>query len=182
MGLLEYLLNCAKQCRGSELRGGVVKPTSADLRALTGPLLAVSAGLQRTLRGSGDSKALAILGSAAQRSNLRPTDVANALGVHQSSITRQVRSLEAAGYVTLVEDPADRRSCFICITDSGRKEAERLDQIGLERFAAFVDGWDAEEVRELGRMLGKLESAIIKAKRPEESAPAGRRWQGRDLS
>lgn len=158
-----------------------MKPTSDDLRALAASLMAVSAGLQRTLRGSGDSSALAILASAAQRSDLRPSEVANALGVHQSSITRQVRSLETAGHVTLVEDPADRRSCFIRITDSGRKEVERLDQTGLERFAAFVDGWDAEEVRELGRMLSKLEVAILEFKR-RERAPAGRPWQGRDRS
>lgn len=158
-----------------------MKPTSDDLRALATPLLAVSAGLQRTLRGSSDSGALAILASSAQRSNLRPSDVASALGVHQSSITRQVHSLEAAGHVTLVEDPADRRSCFIRITDSGRKELDRLDRIGLERFAAFVAGWDATEVRELGRLLSKLEGAIVEFKR-RERAPVGRPWQGRDRS
>ena len=156
-----------------------MQPTPDDLRALAAPLIAVSAGLQRTLRGSADSTALAILGSAAQRDNVRPSEVANALGVHQSSITRQVRSLETAGYVTLVEDPADHRSCFIRITDSGRIEVDRLNQIGLERFAAFVDGWDAGEVRELGRMLSKLEAAIHDVKRRERT-PAGRRWQGRD--
>ena len=158
-----------------------MKPTSDDLRALAAPLIAVSAGLQRTLRGSADSTALAILASAAQRTNTRPSEVANALGVHQSSITRQVRGLETAGHVTLVEDPADRRSCFIRITDSGRHELDRLNQIGLERFGAFVDGWDADEVRELGRMLRKLEVGILDFKR-RERAPVGRRWQGRDRS
>jgi DNA-binding MarR family transcriptional regulator len=158
-----------------------VKPTPDDLRALAVPLIAVSAGLQRTLRGSADSSALAILASAAQRDNVRPSEVANALGVHQSSITRQVRTLETAGHVTLVEDPADRRSCFIRITDSGRKEVERLNQIGLERFAAFVEGWDAEEVRELGRLLSQLEASIVRVKL-RERAPVGRRWQGRDRS
>lgn len=158
-----------------------MEPTPDDLRALAAPLMAVSAGLQRTLRGSADSSALAILASAAQRDDLRPSEVAHALGVHQSSITRQVRSLEGAGHVTLVEDPADRRSCFIRITDSGRDEVDRLNQIGLERFAAFVEGWDAAEVREFGRMLSKLETAILEVKR-RERAPVGRRWQGRDRS
>jgi DNA-binding MarR family transcriptional regulator len=158
-----------------------VEPSSDDLRALAVPLIAVSAGLHRTLRGSADSSALAILASAAQRDDLRPSTVATALGVHQSSITRQVRSLETAGHVTVVEDPADRRSCFIQITDSGRAEVERLNQIGLERFAAFVEGWDASEVRELGRMLSKLEAAILAVKE-RDRVPSGRRWQGQGRS
>ncbi len=156
-----------------------MKPTPDDLRALASPLMSVSAGLQRTLRGNADSSALAILAFAAERSNVRPSEVANSLGVHQSSITRQVRGLESAGHVTLVEDPDDRRSCFIHITDSGLKEFDRLNQVGLERFAAFVEGWDAEEVRELGRMLNKLETAMVRAKQ-RDRAPGGRRWQGRN--
>lgn len=158
-----------------------MRPTSDDLRALAVPLIAVSAGLNRTMRGSADSSALAILAAAAERDDLRPSVVASALGVHQSSITRQMRSLESAGHVTVVEDPEDRRSCFIRITDSGRAEVERLNQIGLDRFAAFVEGWQAEEVRELGRMLSKLEAAIVEVKQ-RERAPVGRRWQGRDRS
>jgi hypothetical protein len=55
-----------------------VKPTPDDLRALAVPLIAVSAGLQRTLRGSADSSALAILASAAQRDNVRPSDLRSA--------------------------------------------------------------------------------------------------------
>ncbi len=158
-----------------------MKPTSDDLRALAGPLMAVGAGMQRTLRGNADSSSLAILAFAAQRSNVRPSEVANSLGVHQSSITRQVRGLESAGHVTLVEDPSDRRSCFIHITDSGIREFERLNQVGLDRFAAFVEGWDADEVRELARMLSKLEASMIKVKQ-RERAPGGRRWQGRNRS
>jgi DNA-binding MarR family transcriptional regulator len=158
-----------------------MRPTSDDLRALAIPLIAVSAGLNRTMRGSADSSSLAILASAAERDDLRPSAVANALGVHQSSITRQMRSLESAGHVTVVEDPDDRRSCFIRITDSGRAEVERLNQIGLERFAAFVEGWTAEEVRELARMLSKLEASIVEVKQ-RERAPVGRAWQGRDRS
>lgn len=156
----------------------MAKPTSEDLQALAVPLMAVSTGLQRTLRGSSDSSTLAILAATVQRDNVRPSEIANVLGLHQSSITRQVHSLENAGHVTLVEDPADRRSCFIRVTDSGREEFERLNQIGLGRFAAFVEGWDRAEVRELTRLMSKLSDAIHGSK-VRESAPAGRYWQGR---
>jgi DNA-binding MarR family transcriptional regulator len=141
--------------------------------------MAVSAGLHRMLRGTSDSSALAVLSAAAQRDNVRSSEIANALGLYQSSITRQVHNLEDAGHVTLVEDPADRRSCFIQITDSGRREFERLNQIGLERFAQFVDGWDAAEVRELTRLMSRLSDAVHST-RLRENAPVGRHWQGRN--
>src|ERR1700722_15950721 len=105
--------------------GDHVKPTPDDLLALATPLMSVSTGVQRTLRDGGDSRALAVLSAAVQRSDVRPSEIASALGLHQSSITRQVHSLEGAGYVTLVEDPMDRRSCFIRVTESGQKEFER---------------------------------------------------------
>ena len=61
---------------------------------------------------------------------------------------------------------------------AGRKELDRLTQIGLSRFALFVADWDAEEVRTLGRLLEKL--AVSKAAVGErEQRSAGRAWQKR---
>jgi DNA-binding MarR family transcriptional regulator len=117
-----------------------------------------------------------VLQILATRGRVRPSDIAVDLGVHQSTVTRQVRTLEAGGHVAVAGDPEDRRSCFITLTDAGWGEVARLTEVGLSRFAAFVADWDAEDVRTLGRLLAKLERSKSELK-AREQRPAGRNWQ-----
>jgi DNA-binding MarR family transcriptional regulator len=102
------------------------------------------------------------------------------LGVHQSTITRQIRSLEDAGQVTVLADPDDGRSCTIALTEAGKNEVLRLTQIGLDRFALFVADWDAEEVRTFTRLLVKLEQSKANVA-SRERRPGGRRWQSKEM-
>ncbi|MCO1580356.1 MarR family transcriptional regulator [Crossiella sp. SN42] len=156
-----------------------MRPSMDDVERMAVPLVSVSVGVQRAWRGRSGATALTVLQAAATRDNVRPSEIATALGVHQSSITRQVRALEESGHVTLAMDPEDRRSCFITLTDSGRAEVDRLTKVGLERFATFVADWDPADVRTLGRLLGKLEEAMAAANR-QERRQGGRHWQQKD--
>ncbi len=79
---------------------------------------------------------------------IRPSDLAAAMKMDASTLTRNLRPLVDAGWVTL-EAGADARSRLIDITDAGRhKRAEALhswklaqsglnDTLGLERVAAL---------------------------------------------
>ncbi|HET7095221.1 MAG TPA: MarR family transcriptional regulator, partial [Thermomicrobiales bacterium] len=119
-----------------------MEPTRDDVMAMVEPLIRISAGVERARRRALASS-LAILRVVAARGPARPSDIAAALDLHQSSITRQVQSLERSGIVVVEADPADRRSCFVTLTDAGRAEMDRLMDIGLDRFASFVAGWSA---------------------------------------
>jgi len=154
-----------------------VKPTSEDVAQMAGVLTRISRGIERARR-RGAASTLGILWMIAGAGRIRPSEIADALDVHQSSITRQVRALEAAGQVELTADPRDRRSCFITLTDAGRQELARLNLVGVGRFARFVADWDAEEVQTLSRLLLKLESSIAEVHQREESRD-GRDWQKR---
>jgi DNA-binding MarR family transcriptional regulator len=154
-----------------------MEPTRDDVLNLVEPLLRITAGVERARRRALASS-LAVLRVVAARQPARPTDIAVALDVHQSSITRQVQSLAAAGLVAVEADPADRRSCFVTLTDAGRAETERLMEIGLDRFVTFLAGWSAEDVQTLGRLLSRLEASIAEVKQREQAAPE-RDWQAR---
>jgi DNA-binding MarR family transcriptional regulator len=95
--------------------------------------------------------------------------------VHRSAVTHQLQALEEAGQVTLTVDPADRRSWFVALTDTGRTELDRLTSIGLDRFAAFVAGWDAQEVRTLTRLLVKFDASKAEVGRRAPPSRARRR-------
>lgn len=127
-------------------------------------------------RRQGSASTLALLYAVAARDRIRPSEIATELGLHQSSVTRRVRVLEDAGHLNVTADPSDGRSCFITLTTKGRKEIQRLTQIGLSRFETFVEDWDAEEVHTLARLLNKLEQSKAMVSQ-RELRPRGRRWQ-----
>jgi DNA-binding MarR family transcriptional regulator len=135
-----------------------VKPTTADITHMTSALISVVSGIRRASERGG-AATLTILSAVAARPGIRPSDVASQLAVNQSSITRQLQKLQRTGSITLTADPSDRRSCSIALTRSGEKELRRLTSIGLGRFALFVKGWDASEVKTFTRLLAKFEKS-----------------------
>jgi DNA-binding MarR family transcriptional regulator len=155
-------------------------PTRQDVEQLVAALFAVTSGLERARRQIPDAAALSVLQvlAWAERQEpvqqVRPKQIAAALGVHRSAVTHQLQALEEAGQVSLTVDPADRRSWFVALTDTGHAELERLTTIGLDRFASFVADWDAQEVRTLTRLLVKFDAS--KAEVGRRSPPSrGRR-------
>ena len=156
-------------------------PTRQDVEQLVAALFAVTSGLDRARRQIPDAAALSVLQVLAwaerqePAQQVRPKDIATALGVHRSAVTHQLQALEEDGQVTLTVDPADRRSWFVALTDPGRQELERLTTIGLDRFALFVADWDAQEVRTLTRLLGKFETSKAEVGRRVPPARTRRR-------
>jgi DNA-binding MarR family transcriptional regulator len=155
-----------------------MKPAKEDVRAMVGALMNVVSGIERAKR-EGKAGTLALLYVVAARQPVRPSELSAELGLHPSSVTRQVQALAAEGHVELTADPGDRRSCFISLTNAGREELERLESFGLDRFAAFVAAWDAEEVRALAGLLAKLEHSQAAVNRREPRA-GGRAWQKKE--
>lgn len=128
-------------------------------------------------RRKGDAGRLAALYVIAARRDSSPKAIGEELGLHPSSVTRQIQALEQDGHVTVKADPADGRSCRVSLTAAGKAEVERLQQVGLRRFASFVEKWDAAEVRTLTRLLMKLEQS--KTEVNTRGNPAGARWRQR---
>jgi DNA-binding MarR family transcriptional regulator len=78
-----------------------------------------------------------------------PTELARMSAQHKQVIGRLLDELEALGYVERRQNPADRRSKLVVLTDHGRDEQAQADQIlaeiearhaakiGDERYAQF---------------------------------------------
>ena len=143
-------------------------------------LFAVVGGLKRVQRGNLPANRLALLHVVAAYGKVRPSAMAAELQLNQSSITRVVQALADEGAVTVRGDPQDARACLVSLTPSGHKELERLHKIGLARFAKFVSGWDAEEVRAFTLLLRKFEEskAGVAAREQQARRP---RWRKENL-
>jgi len=153
-----------------------MKANREDVERMVGALMLSVRSMERARR-QGDASRLATLYAVKAVPGCSPKQIAEALGLHASSVTRQVQTLEAEGHVTVTADPEDRRSCRVRLTTVGRAEIERLQEVGLQRFASFVANWNVEEVRELTRLLMKLEES--KAQVNAATKPVRARWRER---
>jgi DNA-binding MarR family transcriptional regulator len=147
-----------------------------DLQTAMLALARIGENLQRAKGKAMDPTRQAILQQAATKGEVRPSEIAADLSVHQSSITRQTRALEDAGIVAVAADPADRRSCLISLTDRGWDEVRNAVRTGIDRFATFVEDWPAEDVHTLATLLTRLEESAAAVKAAQRK-PGGRRWQ-----
>jgi DNA-binding MarR family transcriptional regulator len=151
-----------------------MKPSKQDVEQMVAALMTAVQSVERARR-KGDASRLAALSVIAVRPDSGPKAISEELGLHPSSVTRQIQALQAEGHVSVKADAADGRSCRVNLTAEGRAEIERLRKVGLERFASFVAKWEAEEVRTLARLLMKLE--LSKSEMNAGSKPAGNRWR-----
>ena len=93
---------------------------------------------------------------------LRVTSLAALLGVDAPTVTRKVQQLERLGYVAREPDPDDGRASLIRLTGSGQDIVERILAAHLDRLTRLFDGWDDDDVRLFGALLGKFSEAIRK--------------------
>ena len=97
---------------------------------------------------------------------LRPVDLARAMGVEASTLTRNLKPMVAAGWLTQGEGP-DARSRLVAITDDGRRkrtEAQRHWRIAQETL---------NELLGVGRVLALhqlLDESIAILQGPDEIA------------
>ena len=88
---------------------------------------------------------------------LRPVDLARAVLLTRSGVTRLVQGLERAGLVERVPSPDDGRGSLVRLTAAGRDALRRASRTHLagvrERFA---DRFEEHELRTLSDLLGRL--------------------------
>ena len=95
--------------------------------------------------------------SEAPDGRLRMHELAEAVLLSRSGLTRSVDRIEAAGLVTRQAIPGDRRSTHVVITDAGRQKLAAafpvVRRAVLDLFAAYLSDGDAET---LVRILGRI--------------------------
>jgi DNA-binding MarR family transcriptional regulator len=95
--------------------------------------------------------------SLAPGRSLRPVELARAVLLTRSGITRLVQGLERAGYVKRVECPEDARGFLVALTPAGLELIRRARETHLEGVAElFSDRFSAEELATLSGLLERL--------------------------
>jgi DNA-binding MarR family transcriptional regulator len=100
--------------------------------------------------------AYGVLREVADRGPLRLTELANLIGLDLSTVSRQIKGLEAAGLLKRSEDPADRRAASVTLTKAGTAALKRLRDARHRFFDELLAGWSAEDRERLAPLLERL--------------------------
>jgi DNA-binding MarR family transcriptional regulator len=94
--------------------------------------------------------------SRALPNGVRAIDVAETLGLHKSTMSRNIAVLERLGLVARAPSVEDARARILSITDSGRASLDATVTARRARVSSILSRWSAADVRDLARLLGQL--------------------------
>jgi DNA-binding MarR family transcriptional regulator len=88
-----------------------------------------------------------------------PKELADILCVTPGNITGLVSNLEKTGFITRTRDTKDRRVVHLRPTLKARKGVGAVTAHALKSLESAFEGWSVEDIRELKRLLSKLEGS-----------------------
>jgi DNA-binding MarR family transcriptional regulator len=135
----------------------MLQATNSDFRELSNALLAASHLLLRhPLQGDPEPAAFAVLATLCHGAASRPSDLACAVRLDLSTISRHVQALEADGYLVKVRDPRDGRACRLKATAAGRAAINKAAARRIEFFRRATAHWKPHDFRTLVDLLTRL--------------------------
>ncbi|HEX5428975.1 MAG TPA: MarR family transcriptional regulator [Pedococcus sp.] len=107
-----------------------------------------------------DSAGYAVLVTVRELSQLaggaRGGEVSEALGLHKSTTSRNLTTLEQLGLVERVPDPEDARARQVQLTAAGAAALERSFDGRRARLKDQLSSWDREDIAALAGLLRRL--------------------------
>ena len=113
-----------------------------------------SAGVRCELAGA------AVLGRLELLGPVRLTELAGALGLDPSSVSRQVTSLERSGWVAREKDPDDQRAQRLHLTARGCEVVAVLRKARVEALARVTPDWTTDDLDALTDRLARLNNDL----------------------
>jgi DNA-binding MarR family transcriptional regulator len=133
-----------------------VKASTEDFRALNRGLHRLVDSFRRGFSQVTDPVAYGILHLLADGGLIRPTELATALDVIPSSVTRALQALADDGLIRIDANPNDGRSSLVAITATGRDELRQFDEVGVAVSGRVLADWNQPDVQQLTSLLQRL--------------------------
>jgi DNA-binding MarR family transcriptional regulator len=92
----------------------------------------------------------------------RVAELAHALGLDGSTVTRQLAALDRAGHIRRTTHPDDARATVVTVTPAGRRAADALRRHRQERISGHFSDWTPADQRELNDVLHRLNDVLRK--------------------
>jgi DNA-binding MarR family transcriptional regulator len=106
---------------------------------------------------------------AVEAGEIRASDLASALFVTKTSISRYVNEMLDEGLLSQRRDPSDGRATLLSVSPAGRRELEERESRRSAVLRDLCRGWPKEDVTTLTTLLQRLNDGVHR--RLNESAP-----------
>jgi DNA-binding MarR family transcriptional regulator len=100
--------------------------------------------------------AISVLAALNAGNGLRLTELAERTDLEMALVSREVRALEADGYVRRAADPRDGRASRVDLTPKGRRAYESYRQATDEIIAETFTQWTAKDLTALATLLERV--------------------------
>jgi DNA-binding MarR family transcriptional regulator len=127
-----------------------------DVEEFTGAVMALVEVIRRGQSRAFNTEQVAVMQLLAGSDALLPSEIAAALDVPRSSITRRIQELQRAGKVDIEPSVSDGRSYRVRLTQTGRAELDALAAKGRDLFAMWISDWSSEEIRTFTALARRL--------------------------
>jgi DNA-binding MarR family transcriptional regulator len=87
---------------------------------------------------------------------VRAADLSEAVGLHKSTMSRNITELERLGLLERVPDPSDARARLLQLTPPGRSALMRSRAGRRKRIAQRMERWPRQDLDKLAALLGRL--------------------------
>jgi DNA-binding MarR family transcriptional regulator len=115
-----------------------------------------AADVHPDLDSAGYAVLVAVRDLAAAGGGARGGDISDVLGLHKSTTSRNLTTLEDLGLIERIPDPVDARARQVRLTAAGADALERSVSGRRERLRARLADWDPQDVSDLARLLRLL--------------------------
>jgi DNA-binding MarR family transcriptional regulator len=99
---------------------------------------------------------MGILGVLERDGPQRVSLIARRAGMVGPQASRELRSLEAAGYVERTTDGTDRRAVVVSINAKGTDAYLRLRDASVAAAGRALAGWSSDELAKLAKLLSRM--------------------------
>jgi DNA-binding MarR family transcriptional regulator len=115
-----------------------------------------AADVHPDLDSAGYAVLVAVRDLAAAGGGARGGDISDVLGLHKSTTSRNLTTLEDLGLVERIPDLADARARQVRLTEAGAEALDRTVAGRRERLRARLASWESRDVADLARLLRLL--------------------------
>jgi DNA-binding MarR family transcriptional regulator len=112
-----------------------------------------------------DKAAIALLYVLGEREPVRAADLAVCTGLDASTISRHIKALIDAGYISQTPDPADARARLLSLSATGHDVLQRVRASKVAQSRSALADWAPSDVDTLTALLHRLGAAL----EPEDS-------------
>ena len=153
-------------------RAAVAQPRNAAAIAALSDLLWVM-HRSRLMQQQG-APAMALVVHLTRTGPMRSSDLAGAMSLDQSTVSRHIAHLADAGLITRSPDPLDGRAHLVAVTPAGREQAHALIARRVRDLEEVIDTWNDTDREEFARLLTQFTeefaARLTPTSQPEEQS------------